>query len=441
MPVNHNVTAIAHSTQPNAPLKENKLHKALNDGDLAPMTTMVKAQHALATEVKPADLSRTVQTSVVKQQPSPPTSQSDLTKTASSESGESKTPPEDKRIQTKPEYLSSPLMLPLLGSDESDLSNETERSPKLDAPPASLTSKQSSWWKLFCRNTTNMNKGKSYHSAAAIPALNFFSKAESGSDDDTMTEPETDLLNNSNSDSDSSSPRPVTPNALESPVSESYDFGYLDVSPPNADLPFPSVIEDERDYDPFEVMFDHRDDVGLLYKNEPFSDFDCKDSDTSLVRRVEKLIRRKKSDDDTVALLSDAHCDGNGCFDIEELDTSAVILHDLSLLEVKRAALDDVSEVLGPAPTSNVIPCVAHEISRSILRQEPPPPPPQQHVLSDDLRRRLSIQREYQRRLRYGRRPAQRMGSYPHGELWTVEESDEDCDSFNGSAAHGLYEL
>ncbi|KAL7558318.1 hypothetical protein ACA910_019348 [Epithemia clementina (nom. ined.)] len=206
-------------------------------------------------------------------------------------------------------------------------------------------------------------------------------------------------------------------------------FGFLE--PQSSDLTFPS--HDDDDDNDVDCFFNHRDDVYLLRYNDLFSERDGNmNYDFSPFKRPEGLNgKRKLLDDDEVALLSarDDIDDRHISYNVDSIEnTAALVLDELTLLELQRTAHEGEA-AFNPNQESNIFPFSKHLISRTGSFIYSPNEPP---MWSNELRRRLEIQKAYQQRLSYGGRNVKRsVKPNPHGELWTVCEGvSEDNETF-----------
>lgn len=221
-------------------------------------------------------------------------------------------------------------------------------------------------------------------------------------------------------------------------------FGFIDLSPQQ-----PSVLSfpfDDRDEDIDETFVSPRDEVRLL-SYFPSNKGGLTDMENKFTRRIENLMRRKKREDDEVALLSeqdDRDDDSYISFVVDSVDTSAIsILEDLTVLELKRKALEGETECHAGQESAELLPL--DEVLLSPAPYAPPTiytspvddllsEPEELQMWSEDLRKRLELQKVYQMRLSYGgRAPKPQLRENPHGELWTVREGTTDDEKSTGS--------
>lgn len=273
------------------------------------------------------------------------------------------------------------------------------------------------------------------------------------------------------SNSNTQPPTVAPPEQQQSTLDIFYNgsFGFLDLQ--SSDLTFPSDDDDEDDNDDedgcgggcsggddneLDRSFHHRDDIYLLKDIEPEYSWGSRrimDSvSSSLPKQLEHMVRSRRLNDDEVALLSerdDIH-DRHISYNVDTIENTVyTLLEDLTLLELKRRAHegaeafnpDQESILFFPSFETCMVPKPPKQqqpppqaflppLSRSKQQQQQPGRPPK---WSDELRRRLEIQKAYQLKLSYGGRNTKRSSSSvvreknPHGELWTVCEECSDA--------------
>lgn len=200
-------------------------------------------------------------------------------------------------------------------------------------------------------------------------------------------------------------------------------FGYIDSPLESQTLSFPS--DDEIDVESCESSKDNRDDVALLKRSDFESTNEARHHEPELVhglvKRIENILRRRKRNDDEVALLSarDDTSDRNVSYNVDQVDEDTFgILNDLTETELKKTALEGENTFESEPDFDDQVLSTADNLHQDTEADEAP-------VWSYELQKRLELQKAYQLRLYGGRRP--RVSRPPS--LWTVEEVDydEDC--------------
>ena len=205
-------------------------------------------------------------------------------------------------------------------------------------------------------------------------------------------------------------------------------YGCINLQP--SDLTYHSEEDDDDDEgrdddDDICDFFYDNDNVHLLGSIEPFSKWDgSMEFDSCRLKKCGTMEARRKINEDEVALLSerDDVDDRQISYNVDTIETTECqSLEELTLLALRRKAYEGEEE-FNPELKAIVFPV----IKKCIVRAKVVVPPISDHPgpqWSDDLRRRLAIQKAYQKRLSYGgRNPKKAVKENPHGKLWTLRE-------------------